>query len=286
MVLRKPILELRLHDETTVPLLMSLCAGYESGRWRQQEMARDLLRRHLITFAYSWSEAQAVTADSAADDLAAAATLVYTTEKYGRRGEFGELLLHAVIKDVFGGHPAISKIYFKTATNETVKGFDSVHVVEAENDLELWLGEVKFYKDVKKAIRDVLAELADHFDPGYLRREFLVIYNKIDRQWPHSDRLKTLLDQNTSLDEIIDSITVPVLLTYESQAVSDHSRLDETYKTALEKEAREAWDYWCLKTNLPALGIDIKIRLILIPLREKKELIDSLHERLIRWQDH
>lgn len=286
MVVRRPILELRVHDETTVPSLMALCAGYEAGRWRQQEMARDLLRRHLISFAYSWSEAQAVNADSAADDLAAAATLVYTTEKYGRRGEFGELLLHAVIRDVFGGHPAISKIYFKTATNETVKGFDSVHVVEAGKELELWLGEVKFYKDVKKAIRDVLEEIVDHFDPGYLRREFLVIYNKIDPQWPHADRLKNLLDQNTSLDQIIDSITVPVLLTYESQAVSGHAQLDETYCAALEKEARAAWDYWCLKTNPPLLDIDLKIRLILVPLREKKELIDSLHERLVRWQDH
>jgi hypothetical protein len=286
MVVRKPILERRIHDDSTVPSLTVLCAGYELGRWRQYEMARDLLRRHLISFAYSWSESQLVDADSAADDLANAATLVYTTEKYGRRGEFGELLLHAVVKDLFRGQPAISKIYFKTATNETVKGFDSVHVVEAGEEIELWLGEVKFYTDVNKAIRDVLVELVEHFDASYLRREFLVIYNKIDSQWPNSSRLRALLDQNTSLDQLIDSITVPVLLTYESQAIADHTKLDEAYTSALEEEARKAWDYWLRKTTPPVLGVELKLRLILVPLENKKDFVDSLHERLIRWQDH
>lgn len=286
MVIRKPILERRVDDQSAVPSLTALCAGYELGRWRQYEMARDLLRRHLITFAYSWSESQLVDADSAADDLAAAATLVYTTEKYGRRGEFGELLLHAVVKDIYGGQPAISKIYFKTATNETVKGFDSVHVVDAGGELELWLGEVKFYTDVNKAIRDVLLELAEHFDASYLRREFLVIYNKIDAQWPNAARLKALLDQNTSLDQLIDSITVPVLLTYESDAVSDHTKLDDAYKSALEAEARKAWDYWSAKTSTPVIDVDLNIRLILVPLEDKKSFVDSLHERLVRWQDH
>ncbi|MEN3029932.1 Hachiman antiphage defense system protein HamA [Chromobacterium amazonense] len=37
---------------------------------------------------------------------------------------------------------AISKIYFKDAVNNTVKGFDAVHVLATQNGLELWLGEV------------------------------------------------------------------------------------------------------------------------------------------------
>jgi hypothetical protein len=64
-----------------------------------------------------------------------AAKTVYTTDKYQRRGEFFELLPHALLREVFNSEPAISKIYYKSATIETVKGFDAVHIVEAGNDL-------------------------------------------------------------------------------------------------------------------------------------------------------
>jgi hypothetical protein len=36
---------------------------------------------------------------------------VYTTEKFKRRGEFGELLLHAVIRELWETEPAVSKLY-------------------------------------------------------------------------------------------------------------------------------------------------------------------------------
>src|SRR3712207_6996007 len=64
-------------------------------------------------------------------------TLFRSSEKYSKRGEFGELLLHSVIRDVFHSEPAISKIFFKDSANDTVKGFDAVHVVEVEGSLEL-----------------------------------------------------------------------------------------------------------------------------------------------------
>ena len=34
---------------------------------------------------------------------------------------------------------AISKVFFKDSPNDTVKGFDAVHVVESLDGLELWL---------------------------------------------------------------------------------------------------------------------------------------------------
>ena len=119
-----------------------------------------------------------------------AAVTVYTTEKYKKRGEFGELLLHALIREVFNSQPAISKLYFKTSTNETVKGFDAVHVVANDDGLELWLGEVKFYEDIHQAIYAVIPELQSHTDGDWLRREFILIDSKIDPKWQHADALK------------------------------------------------------------------------------------------------
>ena len=47
------------------------------------------------------------------DRLAEAAKTVYTTEKYKKRGEFGELILHLILRDFFETVPLLSKIYFK-----------------------------------------------------------------------------------------------------------------------------------------------------------------------------
>lgn len=104
-----------------------------------------------------------------------AAKVVYDTKKFKKRGEFGELLLHAIVRQVHKSIPAISKIYYKTANTDTVKGFDAVHVVGPPNHMELWLGEAKFYNDIGGAIRDVVTELETHLGTDYLRAEFNLI---------------------------------------------------------------------------------------------------------------
>ncbi|MED5681866.1 DUF1837 domain-containing protein, partial [Enterobacter hormaechei] len=110
---------------------------------------------------------------------------------------------------IFNSIPAISKIFFKDSSNHAVKGFDAVHVIPTQTGLELWLGEVKFYQDIAKAITDVCKELDAHFEREYLREEFLLIRGKIDEAWPHAGALHKLLDESTSLDEVFDGVVVP-----------------------------------------------------------------------------
>jgi len=63
------------------------------------------------------------------------------SDKYKKRGEIGELLLHVICREVFKTYPAITKYFYKDSANNTVKGFDAVHVVVGGDGLELWLGE-------------------------------------------------------------------------------------------------------------------------------------------------
>lgn len=138
---------------------------------------------------------------------------MYESEKFKSRGEFGELFLHAPIRQVFASLPAISKIYCKSAINDTVKGFDAVHVVGPPEDMELWLGGAKFYSDYADAVRDVVAELKKHTQTNYLRDEFLLIRGKIDSKWPQAKNLQELLSDNRSLDDVFSRVCLPVLLT-------------------------------------------------------------------------
>ena len=81
-------------------------------------------------------------------------------------------------------------MYYKTAVNDTVKGFDAVHIVENDNELELWLGEVKFYMDLKSAFNSVVEEIKNHLDGDYLRNEFILVSSKIDDKWKYAQDLK------------------------------------------------------------------------------------------------
>ena len=233
----------------------------------------------LPEFALNYEERQSLRHNNSVRMLRAAARRVYATKKFENRGEFGELLLHIAARQVFNTLPAISKLYYKDSDNDTVKGFDAVHVLATETTLELWLGEVKFYDEITRAIRDVVEELGKHTAPGYLRREAVAIINKIDSSWPHADTLRKLLDPNTSLDEIFDAMCIPVLLTYNSDAINAHKSATDSFHSAFEAEV-EAHRETLSKKILPPL----RIHLFLVPLKDKQELLQHLDEGLRIWQ--
>ncbi len=208
----EPLFELVTHEINIEPGLTATSAGYENSQWRYKAVA-DYLFEWLPEFALKYSDLEDLSSATMMRLINKAARTVYNTPKYKTRGEFGELLLHALIREVFGSQPAISKIYYKDAANDTVKGFDAVHVVENGEELELWLGEAKFRKDINGAITEVVKELEIHMEHNYLREEFLLISSKIDRRWPHADKFEKLLSERNSLDTLFKCICIPVLLT-------------------------------------------------------------------------
>ncbi len=276
------LLELRVHDGAAAPSLRGLCTGYESGLFRNEQLA-DWMFEYLPDFALRHGELGPASPGHWVEKLRLAARSVYTTAKFGRRGEFGELLLHAVCRDIYDAEPAVSKIYYKDGPNETVKGFDCVHAVVGQTgDLELLLGEVKFYKSIQDAMTDVAEELRLHFgDDGYLKSEFVAVTRKLDESWPHTPALRALLHGNTSLDTILGAVRVPVLLTYESDVVARHTEVHDAYVNDFVEEVRKVRSQFANR----ALPARVVIDLILVPLHEKGDLLTALSTRLNAWQN-
>jgi hypothetical protein len=275
----EPFLTLRVHDLTDEPSVTGLCVGYERSEWRASQFV-DHLMEWLPEFALNHTELADMHSGNMVKMIRRAARKVYESKKFKVRGEFGELFLHAAIRQVFGSLPAISKIFYKSARNNTVKGFDAVHVVGPPDEMELWLGEAKFYSDFKRAVREVVVELEKHIQTDYLRDEFLLIRGKIDPKWPHAARLEELLSENKSLDEVFLRVCIPVLLTYDSRCLGNYSTCDEAYKKAFETEIR-ANHLFFKNQKLPK---EIRIHLILLPLETKSKLIALLDEKLRVWQ--
>ena len=272
-----PLLNVVIQNDTLAPPLLGLCAGYERGAWRSAQFA-EYLTEWLLDFVFSEDEQQKLTSFSARRALRKAASQIYNTEKYGRRGEFGELLLHVVLRQYFETLPAIRKIYFKDSLNDTVKGFDAVHVVAdpTSGDLELWLGEVKFYTDLGSAIRDVCNELRAHAATDYLRTEFTLILNKVPHGFPYADRLQTLLDPTTSLDNVFARIRVPILLTYDSAVTGQHTAHTKRYMKEIADELLAAHSKFAGEET----PIELVIHLVLVPLATKAALVEALHDKL------
>lgn len=270
-----PFLAVRVHRHDLTPPLCGVCAGYELNEWRCKQLVAHLME-WLPEFALTHRESEALRAHNAVALVGQAARAIYTSKKYKQRGEPGELLLHVIIRQVFETVPAISKYYFKDSRNDTVKGFDAVHVVATPATLQLWLGEVKFYDDITRAIRDVTAELTAHTDRDYLRGEFAAITNKIDDTWPHAARLKKLLHRNTPLQEIFDTVCVPVLLTYDSPLIGSHTDATAAFKAAFEGEVL-AHGATFGKKGLPK---NIHLHLFLFPMKCKTALMKEFDEKL------
>ncbi|HDZ78736.1 MAG TPA: DUF1837 domain-containing protein [Gammaproteobacteria bacterium] len=277
-------LSLLFHDFGDLGDDLVLCAGFERGEWRNDQLA-DHVMEWLPEFALNYSELNEIGHHNALKMIKKAAKIVYQTEKYGSRGEFGEILLHIAIRQVYSTIPAVSKIYYKSTVNETVKGFDSVHVIKNGNGLELWIGETKFYSNVTKAIYDVSKEIIDHLETDYLKSEFILIKNKIDPEWPEAERLKELLHENVSLDEVFEQICIPVLLTYDSSVVQNSKLLDQEYKDKIKEEVTNSYSNMRdkLETQYKARfgsTFPLIVHVILIPLKDKKVLVEALDAKL------
>lgn len=275
--LPEPLLSPHVDDRRISPSLTALGVGYELKVWRAEALAGHILD-WVLDFALRPEERRPLSTGRARQVMRRAVAATFGNGK--DRGVPGEILLHAVCRQLFGSDTVISKVFFKTADNDTYKGFDGVHCVHNDQDeLELWLGEAKFYRRLDQAIRAVLDDLDEHLTRGYLRNEFAVVADKIDDNHPHAEELRRLMHPNTSLDQVFRRIVVPVLIAYDSDATLAHEALCPEYEEALEAEVRRAWLRF-------ARGVDaslpVTVRLFLVPMADKAALVDAIDAELAR----
>jgi hypothetical protein len=272
------LLTATVEDTATRPPLLAVTVDYEAQTWRADALASHLLD-WVLDYALRPQERRAFTSGRALEQIRRA---VKTT--FGDNNDSwvpGEILLHAICRQFFGSDTVISKVWFKTAVNDTYKGFDAVHCVHLGNELQLWLGEAKFYQDLKAAIRSALNDLRQHLELGYLRSEFMLIADKIEDEHPHAADLRMLMHPNTPIDTAFDRIVAPVFVAYDSPVTCAHTVASTSYKQALEAEVRSAWLQFAnkLDPNLP-----VSVRLFLLPMASKTTFVDAINRELTKWR--
>ena len=203
---------------------------------------------------------------------------------YKNRGEFGELLLHFLLRDFKGTIPLVSKIYFKDSSGIPAHGFDAVHISPEEEIL--WLGESKLYADAKQGLKALIDDLNKHLKSDYLNDQFLLIKKNLkNNSIPHREEWIKKLSSCGQLKDKLNIINIPMLCTYENDIYS-HIKLDSSFnfESYHELNVRELKKYFDENNNHP-LQSQCNIILILFPIENKLELVKRLHERLWHMQN-
>lgn len=200
-----------------------------------------------------------------------------------KRGEFGELLLHLILREFKQTIPLISKVYFKDSSGVPAHGFDAVHVSTSEKIL--WLGESKLYGDSKQGIRELVKDLNSHINTDYLNDQFIIIKKNLDNNSiPQRDEWIDIITSCTKLGDKLNIINIPLLCTYTHDIYKKFSNMnDPSANSYHELDVRGLKTLFDNQNKLP-LKDKVNIILMLFPINDKDELVINLHKRL--WHMH
>ncbi len=241
--------------------------------------------------------------------------------KYLKRGEFGEMILHLVLRDFFSTVPLLAKIHFKDTDNATIHGFDVVHIgadINEPNKDSLFFGESKLYsrKDGRAGIHginDLVNDIKDHFKKDFLYRELALIAKKryafksiddyedkntkdeyasfLEKKQFWYEKLSSVEDGKTKLEDLFRSVTIPIVCTYQSNIFEGKTNENST---EFQQELKNEIDFLSnkFKETLAELESErgelirtnLNIVLLLFPIPSKKQLVKTLHEKLYNYQ--
>jgi hypothetical protein len=251
------------------------CAGFELGKWRCSQLAFHLAE-WLPDYALIEEELRVNHANMLIR-LNQAAVRVYTSTKYKKRGEAGEIALHATCRDFFETIPISPRVFYKSASNDVVKAFDMVHArVPIGEPVELWLGESKLWKKGESAVSDAIESVRNHVDAGFLANEKIILGPQIPRDTPRYDEIANLFHKSTSLDAFLKSAVFVVGILCDSQSVNAAQEHDAKYVSGVEAEMEKL----ACSLNKSGLPAELRMVLIYIPIASKESLVAEFDSRL------
>ena len=206
-----------------------------------------------------------------------AAVRVYTSPKFARRGEAGEIALHAICREFFGTIPISPRVFYKSASNDVVKAFDMVHArLPQDAAVEIWFGEAKLYEDGSAAIAEAITSIRGHVDAGFLTNEKLLLGPQIPKNTPRYEEIKALFSTQSTLDELMSQAVFVIGIFCDSRAAVKAAAQDAAY-LASSKAELNSLAASVGKSGLPA---SLRLELVYIPLATKAALVTEFDARL------
>lgn len=252
------------------------CVGFEAEKWRANALVGQLID-WLPDYALLEDELEEFDHANAYAKLQQAAVRVYTSEKYAKRGEIGEIALHAICRTELGTIPISPRVFYKSASNDVIKSFDLVHArIPEKGDIDLILGESKLYEDSASAMRDAIASVRTHVENGFLTNQKILLGPQVPKTTPRYQEVRDLFNSRKSNDHFVRAAVFVIGIFSESAAASTSTVRDKEYIAAV-KEELALLDEALKKSHDLA---KLRLLLVYVPLGRKKELVSRFDAKL------
>lgn len=151
-------------------------------------------------------------------------------------GFFGEVLLHSLLMTKYKTDTLISRGYFYNPLEKSeTKGYDSYHLIDDGNKVELWFGEVKFRQSFKDGVSSAINGLEKALSDEYLKSNILAMINHKDNEKFKDSKIKQIIDKwmkNSSINIINEVKSFNMKLIYPVLIVYDDKEIDYDKKIA------------------------------------------------------
>lgn len=270
---------LEFHAATDESLLRSITAydvQYEFEEWRQKQLA-DHLVQWLPEFCLQASEIVNFQVHHAQSILAKAVD-TFTHTGVQRDKLIAELILHSILRNKENSEPIACKVFIASAGK--LSEFGNAHIVKRKGESDqLWLGLSSMVPVGRMA--DTVSKVCQTLDTTITsaaltaEREIIISLREPNHLRASSEEFDQALERNAPADAMLKILCFPVLLAYDSEALSSGYLSD--YIDKLKREINT--HYSALKNQLPRKVAQIKIAVFLVPMESVEKLVEEFNSR-------
>ncbi|MBE5528963.1 hypothetical protein A9J41_14595 [Laribacter hongkongensis] len=255
---------------------------YSLKKWRHDNFAKHLIE-WLPEFSLKASEIVNILAHNA-EAILARSISTFSDSDLPRDRLIAELILHAILRSRQNSEPIACKVFYKSAGK--LSEFGNAHIVQVpdQND-QLWLGLARLIKaNAMDATLEQICEVLDETISETVlsaEREIIISLREPLHHQPKADVFNQALHRNSPVDDMLNVLCFPILLTYDSEALSSGWLADYINNLKAEIETH----FSTFTTQLPENIKQVKVMVFLVPMESIELLTKAFNARCEKLEE-
>lgn len=255
---------------------------YSLNQWRHDNFARHLIE-WLPEFSLKASEIVNILAHNA-EAILAQSISAFSDSELPRDRLIAELILHAILRSRQNSEPVACKVFYKSAGK--LSEFGNAHIVQIPGqEDQLWLGLARLIEanDMDASLEKICEVLDATISEAVLsaEREIIISLREPLHHQPKADAFNQALHRNSPVDDMLNVLCFPILLTYDSEALASGWLAD--YVNNLKREIESHFSAFA--TQLPDNIRQVKVMFFLVPMESIEKLTKAFNARCKKLEE-
>ncbi|EMB2735041.1 hypothetical protein MFFDBJGM_00286 [Pectobacterium versatile] len=255
---------------------------YALKKWRHENYAKHLIE-WLPEFSLKASEIVNILAHNA-ETILARSISTFSDSELPRDRLIAELILHSILRSRQNSEPVACKVFYKSA--DKLSEFGNAHIVQMpDQDDQLWLGLARLIKanDMDTTLEQIREILDETISETVLsaEREIIISLREPLHHQPKADSFNQALHRNSPVDDMLNILCFPILLTYDSAALSSGWLADYVDNLKIEIETH----FSTFTSELPENIKQVKVLIFLVPMESIEHLTNAFNARCEKLEE-